>query len=97
MRMIAPKLYRKKPVQVEAMCWDGTAEAVAPIIDWILTNGPRAARYDDSPGTPVGICIDTLEGTMRATPGDWIIRGVQDEFYPCKNDVFRATYEEVNS
>lgn len=39
--------------------------------------------------------IETLEGTMRASPGDWIIRGVKDELYPCKPDVFEATYEPV--
>ena len=41
------------------------------------------------------VLIDTLEGTMRANPGDWIIRGVKGEFYPCKSDIFEATYEAV--
>ena len=41
------------------------------------------------------IAIDTLEGEMHADPGDWIIRGVQGEFYPCKPDIFEATYEPV--
>lgn len=40
--------------------------------------------------------IETLEGTMQARPGDYIIRGVQGEFYPCKPDIFAATYEEVS-
>jgi hypothetical protein len=90
--------YRKRPVEVEAMQWDGTAAGAGPIIDWILANGPRAARYNDNPalGQP-GICINTLEGTMTATPGDWIIRGVQDEFYPCKPDIFEATYAPVTT
>ena len=40
--------------------------------------------------------IHTLEGDMRVSSGDWIIRGVQGEFYPCKPDIFKATYEEVS-
>lgn len=43
----------------------------------------------------VDIAIDTLEGTMRADYGDYIIKGVQGELYPCKPDIFLATYEEV--
>lgn len=39
--------------------------------------------------------VETLEGTMKASPGDWIIEGVQGEFYPCKDDIFRATYDEA--
>ena len=41
------------------------------------------------------VYIQTLEGVMKASPGDWIIRGVKGELYPCKPDVFEATYEEV--
>lgn len=44
-----------------------------------------------------GIAIVTLEGTMRADVGDWIIRGVQGELYPCKPDIFEATYEQEPS
>lgn len=44
----------------------------------------------------LAIEIDTLEGTMRAHPGDWIIKGVKGEFYPCKPDIFEATYEAHN-
>ncbi|HLE04564.1 MAG TPA: hypothetical protein VI729_08150 [Anaerolineales bacterium] len=43
----------------------------------------------------VAVDIPTLEGTMRCDPGDWIIRGVKGEVYPCKPDIFEATYEEV--
>ena len=46
-------------------------------------------------GPDADIAIRTLEGEMRAIPGDWIIRGVQGEFYPCKPDIFAATYEPV--
>lgn len=84
--------YRKKPIEIEAVHWDGSAEEAGPIIDWILSSSNRTARYrDDEPC----IVIDTLEGMMAATPGDWIIQGVQGEFYPCKPDIFKATYDEV--
>lgn len=46
--------------------------------------------------TDVAIEIETLEGTMRADPGDWIITGVKGETYPCKPDIFEATYEPVD-
>ena len=92
--------FRKKPVEIEAMQFDGTAESATPIIDWILT-GEHAAHFTsmacagDVP--PWGISINTLEGSMLAGRGDWIIRGVQGEFYPCKSDIFEATYERVDS
>lgn len=46
---------------------------------------------------PEKISIDTLEGAITASPGDWIIRGVQGEFYPCKPEIFAATYERVEA
>lgn len=93
--------YRKKPVVIEAVRWNGTAEAAIPIIKWVLSHG--TARYScaqpDSgrgcSGKPHTIAIDTLEGTMHADPGDYIIKGVKGEFYPCKPDIFEATYEKV--
>lgn len=105
--MSTPARFRKRPVEVEARQWDGTATGATPIIDWILSTGERCARYaSPQPATtlrgevvreavPALIAIDTLEGTMHATAGDWIIRGLQGEFYPCKPDIFAATYEEV--
>ncbi len=97
-----PQQYRKKPVVITAMRWDGTAESATPIINWVLANG-STARFSCSqpdsgpcrPGKPHSIAIDTLEGSMHASPGDYVIRGVQSEFYPCKPDIFAATYEPV--
>lgn len=90
--------FRKKPVVIEARQWDGTAEGASSIIDWILT-GEHSARYhdvsDDVPGARTGIAIDTLEGTIYASPNDRVIRGVQGEFYPCKPDIFAGTYEST--
>jgi hypothetical protein len=92
--------FRKKPVEVEAMHWDGTAEGATPIINWAVSLGERAIRYREAdtsyePTVPPCLKVDTLEGTMQAAPGDWIIRGVQGEFYPCKPDIFEATYDEI--
>lgn len=51
---------------------------------------------DPPPDIPEGIYIATLEGEMRADPGDWIIKGVHGEFYPCKPNIFDATYEAAD-
>jgi len=100
------QLYRKRPVPVEAMRWPGGAEAATPIIDWVLANGGNA-RYQEAhfepatPGAEEGwlvperIRIDTLEGTMDARPGYWVIRGVKGEFYPCEPEIFVETYDPV--
>jgi hypothetical protein len=90
--------WRKKPVVVEAVQWDGTAEGATPIINWILENDGTATFYgpgewDTSCLSATHLVIDTLEGRMLASPTDYIIRGVQGEFYPCKSDIFTETYE----
>lgn len=87
--------YRKLPVEIEAVQLTNktTPDQVAR---WC---GGRVAPHPDKiyTGGPLVIEIDTLEGTMRAEPGDWIIKGVAGEFYPCRADIFAATYEEVNA
>lgn len=93
--MSEPTAVRKLPVPVEAMLWPGGAEAATPVIDWVLSQG-GTARYHEARGPYVDtISIDTLEGRIVARPGDWIIRGVKGEFYPCKPDVFAETYEVI--
>jgi hypothetical protein len=95
--------FRKKPVEVDAMQWDGTALGATTVIDWILSNGSTASYICSNPelcaetdgDTPHVIQIRTLEGTMSADLGDWVIRGVKGEFYPCKPDIFEATYEPL--
>ena len=57
-----------------------------------LSNGKPEGRQD---GDKIGLDIPTLEGLMHADENDWIIKGVKGEFYPCKPDIFEATYEEV--
>lgn len=80
--------YRKKPVEIEAHQVRGTAngELVRQIAQWC--GGTPGGTFDDP-----HILIPTLEGTMRAKAGDYVIRGVQGEFYPCKPDIFEATYD----
>lgn len=89
--------YRKRPVAIDAVQWDGTAEGATPIINWILESG-GTARYacDEHCTGSHYLAINTLEGAIVASPGDWIIRGVFGEFYPCKPDIFAATYEQID-
>ena len=78
--------YRKKPVVVEAIqlkAGEQRGEFAQDVID-------GRVRYTENET----ILIATLEGTMEAFPGDWIIRGVKGELYPCKPDIFEATYEQ---
>jgi hypothetical protein len=85
--------YRKKPIVIEAVRFNGSSSAMAAINKWMETGvyTPPAVQTRDY--MTVAIC--TLEGEMHARPGDWIIKGVKGEFYPCKPDVFAATYEPV--
>lgn len=76
--------FRKRPVVIEAWLWDG--ESIAYIRpEWL--RGPGVLMKGQA------LHIDTLEGTMIASPGDWIIKGVKGEIYPCKPDIFEQTYE----
>jgi hypothetical protein len=80
----------RKPVVIDARQWDGTSRGAERIASWM----GRASGYVGVHGTP-HIIIRTLEGEHIASPGDWIIRGVKGEFYPCRDDIFRATYDEA--
>ena len=89
------RLWRKKPVEVEAMLLAPNDYSVAAVSGWLMAHGFLGFRVHGDE-RPFGIAIETLEGTMVAAAGDYIIRGVQGEFYPCKPDIFRATYEPVD-
>ena len=80
------RVYRKKPVTVEAVQWTGEnrAEMCEFIDSEVFEIIPR-----------VGLVIHTLEGDHHASPGDYIIKGVNGEFYPCKPDIFAKTYESA--
>jgi len=84
--------FRKKPVVVVAAQWDGTNEEAGEIVEWIKRL-KGDAQLTSVPNLTHTISIYTLEGVMHAMPGDWIIRGVKGEFYPCKPDIFEQTYE----
>ena len=90
--------FRKKPVVVEAIQWTGSnLEEIRNFVGSDLIE--EYVEFFDIKRTLnkmlVDIAIDTLEGTMRVDYGDYIIKGVQGEFYPCKPDIFEQTYEEV--
>jgi hypothetical protein len=90
--------YRKKPVVIEAWQWDGSAD-LGIVPDWLANAIHLPDIHDPVPGdvwregSTLKVC--TLEGIMNARAGDWIIRGVKGELYPCKPDIFAATYELV--
>lgn len=91
---------RKRPVTVEARQFDGTN--AADIVAWIEAEGGKAkvsVRQADesSDDTVTIILIKTLEGTMVAGSGWWVIQGVHGEFYPCQDDVFEHSYDRVES
>lgn len=92
--------YRKKPVEIEAEQWpddgDTSYDALcqrAKIHRWIKDNGGKTQVVNHM--GDIYSAIITLEGEMRISSGDFVIRGVQGEFYPCKPDIFEATYEPV--
>ena len=102
-------LFTKRPVTIEARQLTGTNGEMHGVYSWIERNTlgsfePLAVIEGREPYPASGVSIDprdgrlivsTLEGLHWADPGDWIIRGVKGEFYPCKPDIFEATYEPV--
>lgn len=85
--------YRKKPVKVGALQF--LEETYDELDAWLADElGRGKFMFLVSPNR-MSLHIETLEGTMLVEPGDWIIRGVQGEFYPCKPDIFKAMYELV--
>lgn len=85
--------FRKKPVVIEAFQWIGGPEQEDDP-EWIVKAIKDGKVWFDNEGTPdVKLIIQTLEGAQEASVGDYIIRGVAGEIYPCKPDIFRATYD----
>ncbi len=83
-------LYRKKPVVIEAVQLRDLEVRTLIALQNIAGLGNDIFRVESD-----GIVIKTLEGDMKASIGDFIIKGIQGEFYPCKPDIFEKTYEEV--
>ncbi len=90
----AARLYRKKPVVIEAVQYDGTPESNRAIIDWTRGSTTAASMDHDGEGKR-RLTINTLEGAHWVSVGDFIIKGVNGEFYPCKPDIFAKTYERA--
>lgn len=84
--------FRKKPVVIEATQWfkDGDHPAVERSLGTTSSAISPGILYRSK-----DFYVKTLEGNMKVTPGDWIITGVKGEYYPCKPDIFEATYEPV--
>jgi hypothetical protein len=96
------KQYRKKPVVIDAIGWDGSIQATRKVLEFmgqnVVTDCNKASdAFCDYHQACVndGLMIKTLEGQHIASVGDYIIKGVQGEFYPCKKDIFEQTYEPV--
>ena len=80
---------RKKPVEVKAF------QLTENIIKNWKDFGAGSRKIKQSINFPEDFIIETLEGKMRATKGDWIIKGVKGEYYPCRKDIFEETYEQL--
>jgi len=87
--------YRKKPVVIEAVHYvgEGNVEPAGQVPEWMWEALEEDVLFPTNGTDPM--VIRTAEGNMIAAPGDWIIRGVKGEIYPCKPDIFEATYEAV--
>lgn len=85
--------YRKRPVEVDAFKWTGE---VGYVPEWFADYAKKSCSpfAKNNFGETV-VLIETLEGVMTADPGDYIIKGVKGELYPCKPDIFEMTYERV--
>lgn len=77
--------FRKKPVVIDAWRFRG--------LDWLRGMPDWAAGATQDRRGSESLFVQTLEGVMEARPGDWLIKGIKGEVYPCRDDVFAATYE----
>lgn len=97
--------YRKKPVVIEAFQYDGDlqdSDGEYYVPDWAVKAFEGKVMYygchpdaSSGYGPPCELFIKTLEGNHHVSVGDYVIQGVQGELYPCKPDIFEATYEAV--
>ena len=88
-------MFRKKPVVIEAMRFNGSQASFDRIWDWMGGDDGPNMGYSGTESEPESFGVKTLEGVMTCSCGDWVIKGVKGEFYPCKPDIFDATYEPV--
>lgn len=85
--------FRKKPVEIEAVRFTGINERLHSELDRFVGAKLEVREYKNA----LCLVIPTLEGEHIATPGDWIIKGIKGECYPCKPDIFTETYEPVEA
>ena len=85
-------VYRKRPVDIEAWLWNESKATLKEIGCGYIAFSGHAERPDECRY----LSINTLEGSMRVNKGDYIIKGVKGEFYPCKPDIFKMTYDKVH-
>lgn len=90
--------FRKKPVVIEAVQFDGSNmieifNFIGKSVDENIIIHNLSVNHKENKNYCSHISIPTLEGQMRADPGDWIIKGIKGEFYPCKPDIFEQTYD----
>lgn len=83
--------YRKKPIIIDAWEWDETKETFNKIGCVSMGSSGHIERPDEM----TNLRILTLEGTMRVDKGDFIIKGIKGEYYPCKPDIFKLTYDLI--
>jgi hypothetical protein len=85
------KTFIKKPIQIEALQWTGLNERE---IIHFCSGKAFFGQVSDGKISCIRLTIETIEGVMTAQIGDWIIKGIEGEFYPCKASIFEKTYEE---
>lgn len=87
-------IYRKKPIEIEARLL--TPDTSSDIVAWMREhNVPVSLWSHSSMNVVAGLLIPTLEGNLEASYGDYIIKGIAGEFYPCKPEIFVNSYDEV--
>lgn len=83
--------YTKKPITIEAIQWDGTSKSYQEIQE-LNKDGKFIISSMGNRTEGIELTIPTLEGDMKASKGDWIIKGIKGEIYPCKPDIFEESY-----
>ena len=91
MDVAVPKTFRKRPVEIKAVQLGGSLGSLVRAANWAESEGAQIRVGDGV------MFIDTLEGTMEAREGWWLIQGVKGEFYACEPEIFGLSYEEVDA
>ena len=94
---MAAKIFRKKPVEIEAVQWTG--ENLDRVMEFCAGNASYQLMHKGNSELVIATLEDGSDGEAKhvASRGDWIIKGVKGEFYPCKPDIFEATYDPVEA